>query len=79
MENCDVHNFLLLPQVLYLRLLFRKLFMVGPYLLSLLDAGIALQGLITQVHVSVPVESDREDSQPSLIFEGRGAGVVLSN
>ena len=33
-----------------LRLLFRKpYYMVVPYLLSLLDAGIALQGLITQV------------------------------
>ena len=47
---CDVQPFLLLPTMLDLRLLFRKLFMVGPYLLSLLDAGIALQGLITQVH-----------------------------
>ena len=35
--------------MLALRLLFRKLFMVGPHLLSLLDAGIAPQGLITQV------------------------------
>ena len=42
-KNCDVHPFLLLPTVLYLRLLFRKLFMVGPYLLSLLDAGIAIE------------------------------------
>ena len=48
-NNCGVQPFLLVPAVLYLRLLFRKLFMVGPYLLSLLDAGIALQGLITQV------------------------------
>ena len=49
-EICDVHPFLLLPTVLDLRLPFRKLFMmVGTYLLSLLDAGIALQGLITQV------------------------------
>ena len=46
---CDVQPVLLLPTVLDLRLLSRKLFMVGPYLLSLLDAGIALQGLITQV------------------------------
>ena len=46
----DVQPFLLLPMVLDLRLLFRKLYyMVGPYLLSPLDAGIALQGLITQV------------------------------
>ena len=61
-ENYDIQPFLLLPKVLDLRLLFRKLyymagpylpfrklFMVGPDLLSLLDAGIALQGLITQV------------------------------
>ena len=48
-KNCDVQPFLILPTVLDLRLLFRKLFTVGPYLLSLLDAGIALQGLITQV------------------------------
>ena len=47
---CDVHPFLLLSAVLDLRLLFRKpYYMVGPYLLCLLDAGIALQGLITQV------------------------------
>ena len=47
---CDVQPSLLLPTVFDLRLLFRKLYyMVGPYLLSLLDAGIALQGLITQV------------------------------
>ena len=46
---CDVQPFLLLPTVLDLRLQFRKLFMVGPYLPSLLDAGVALQGLITQV------------------------------
>ena len=45
----DVQPFLLLPTVFDLRLLFRKLFMVGPDLLSLLVAGIALQGLITQV------------------------------
>ena len=48
-EICDVQPLLLLPTVLDLRLLFRELFMVGPYLLSLLDAGMALQGLITQV------------------------------
>ena len=48
-EICDVQPLLLLPTVLDLRLLFRKLFIDGPYLLSLLDAGIALQGLITQV------------------------------
>ena len=36
---CDVQPFLLLPTVLYLRLLFRKLFMVGPYLLSLSQAN----------------------------------------
>ena len=47
---CDVQPFLLLPMVLDLRLQFRKLYyVVGPYLLSLLDAGIALQGRITQV------------------------------
>ena len=34
-EICDAQPFLLLPTVLDLRLLFRKLFMVGPYLLSL--------------------------------------------
>ena len=46
----DVQHFLLLPAVLDLRLLFRKpYYMVGRYLLSLLDAGIALQRLITQV------------------------------
>ena len=48
-EICEVQPFLLLPTVLDLRLLFRKLFMVGPYLLSLRDAGIVLQGLIAQV------------------------------
>ena len=32
-ENCDVQPFLLLPTVHYLRLLFGKLFMGGPYLL----------------------------------------------
>ena len=52
-EICDVHPSLLLPTVLDLRLLFRKLFMVGPYLLPLLDAGIALQGLITQVDMII--------------------------
>ena len=36
---CDVQPFLLLPTLLDLRLLFRKLFMVGPYLLSPLDAS----------------------------------------
>ena len=46
---CDVQPFLLLSAVLDLRLLFNKLLMAGPYLLSLLDAGIALQGLIAQV------------------------------
>ena len=51
-EICDVQPFLLLPTVLDLRLLFRKLFMVAPDLLALLDAGIALQGLITQVYLS---------------------------
>ena len=51
-NNCDVQPFLLLPTVLDLRLLFRKLFVAGLYLLSLLDAGIALQGLITQVIVN---------------------------
>ena len=39
----------LLSAVLDFRLLLRKLFIAGPYLLSSLDAGIALQGLITQV------------------------------
>ena len=49
-EICDVQPFLLLLTVLDLRLLFRKpYYVVGPYLLSLLDAGIARQGLITQV------------------------------
>ena len=43
---CDVQ----LSAVLDLRLLFGKpYYMVRPYLLFLLDAGIALQGLITQV------------------------------
>ena len=38
--------------MLDLRRLFRKpYYMVRPHLLSLLDAGIALQGLITQVMV----------------------------
>ena len=47
---CDVQPFLLLSAVLDLRPLFKKpSYMVGPYLLSLLDAGVALQGLITQV------------------------------
>ena len=51
---CDVQPFLLLATMLDLRLLFRKpYYMVGPYLLSLLDAGIALQGRITQVTESV--------------------------
>ena len=50
-KNCEVQPFLLLPAVLDPRLLFRKLsYVVGHYLLSLLDAGIALQGLITQVY-----------------------------
>ena len=49
----DVQTFLLLATVLDLRLLFRKLFIARPYLLSFLDAGIALQGLITQVVVAV--------------------------
>ena len=40
---CDVQPFLLLPTVLDLRLLFRKLFTVRPYLLSFLDAGIAIE------------------------------------
>ena len=48
-EICEVLAFLRFSTMLDLRLLFRKLFMVGPDLLSLLDAGIALQGLITQV------------------------------
>ena len=53
---CDVQPFLLLPAVLDLRLLYRKPhYMVGPYLLSLLDAGIALQGLITQVFCTARV------------------------
>ena len=37
------------PSVLGPRLLLREIFMVGPYLLSPLGAGIALQELITQV------------------------------
>ena len=50
LEICDAQPSLLLSAVLDLRLLFRKpYYMVGPYILSLLDAGIALQGLITQV------------------------------
>ena len=54
-ENYDTQPFLLLPTVLDLRLLFRKLYyMVGTYLLSLIDAGIALQGLITQVYSYIP-------------------------
>ena len=56
---CDVQPFLLLPTVLDPRLLFRKLFTVGPYLLSLLDAGIALQGLITQVYISGHMSVDK--------------------
>ena len=49
---CDVQPFLLLTAVLDLRLLFRKPFyIVRPYLLSLLDVGIALQGLIAQVNI----------------------------
>ena len=51
---CGVQPLLLLSAVLDLRLLFRKpYYMVLPYLLSLLDAGIALQGLITQVFPSI--------------------------
>ena len=46
---CDVQPFLLLAAVRDLRLLFRKLFIARPSLLSLLDAGMALQGLSTQV------------------------------
>ena len=47
---CDGQLVILLSAVLDLRLLFRKpYYKVGPYLLFLLDAGIALQGLITQV------------------------------
>ena len=50
LKICDVQPFPLLSAVLDLRLQFRKpYYMVGPYLLSLLDAGVALQGLITQV------------------------------
>ena len=52
MENFDVQPFLLLPTVLDLHLLFSKIFMVGPYLLSSLGAGIALQGLIPQVIIT---------------------------
>ena len=53
---CDVQPCLLLSAVLDLRLLFRKpYYMVGPYLLSVLDAGIALQGLITRVTVKLPI------------------------
>ena len=52
---CGVQPFLLLSAVLDLRLLFRKpYFIAGPYLLSLFDAGIALQGLITQVGFAAP-------------------------
>ena len=56
----DVQALFLLSAVLDLRLLFRKpYYMVGPYLLSLLDAGIALQGLITQVGaLSIPPMCD---------------------
>ena len=50
---CDVQPFLLLATVLDLRLLFRKLLITGAYLLSPLDAGIALQGLITQVYGNI--------------------------
>ena len=42
---CDVQPFLLLPTVLGLRLLFRKLFMVGPYLLSLSHAKLSAHRL----------------------------------
>ena len=51
-KNYDTQPFLLPLTVLDLRLLFRKLYyMVGPYLLSFIDAGVALQGLITQVRI----------------------------
>ena len=66
MENYDVEPFLLLPPVLDLRLLFRKLFRDGAHLLSssgLVGAGIALQGLITQVviyrHISLRMVPNR--------------------
>ena len=52
MENYEVEPFLLLPPVFDLRLLFRELFIDEAHLLSsrsLLGAGRALQGLITQV------------------------------
>ena len=52
-NNYEVQPFLLLATALARPLLFRKLFIAGLYLLSLLDAGIALQGLITQVRVAV--------------------------
>ena len=49
-KNYDVQPLLLLPTVLHLRLLFRKLsIMVRLYLLPFLDVGIALEGLIAQV------------------------------
>ena len=51
-KKCDVRPYLLLATVLDPCFLFKKLFMVGPYLLSLLDVGIALQGLITLVYIS---------------------------
>ena len=61
---CDVQPFLLLSAVRDLRLLFRKpYYMVGPYLLSLLDAGIALQGLITQVYFSGRVKANQYESE----------------
>ena len=40
-KSCDVQPSLLLPTVLDLRLMFRKLFMVGPDLLSLTQAKLS--------------------------------------
>ena len=54
-KNCDGQPFLVLATVLDLRLMFRKLFIAGPYLPSLLDAGIALQGLITQLLTTIQI------------------------
>ena len=50
MNNSDVESFLLPPAVPDFCFLIRELFIAGPYLLSVhVGAGIALQGLITQV------------------------------
>ena len=52
-SHYDVEPFLLRPAAPHLSAIFKALFLTRPYLLSLqVGAGIALQGLITQVDIS---------------------------